>query len=146
MNATQKFTMFALTFALIIAAGTSIYYYNAYHAAGSGGTAQANNAANQASVIATVAKVGQLMVLPSNESPTVATVVDPSLLSSQPFFANAKKGDVVLIYTSAKMAVLYDPTMNKIVNVAPITIGSPTTVPAPQVQTSTPTSTPSAKK
>ena len=70
-----------------------------------------------------VADVGRLIVLPTNEQPTIATVADPDKLRDQPFFANAKKGDKVLIYTNAKKAILYDPVENKIVEVAPLNIG-----------------------
>ncbi len=70
-----------------------------------------------------VARVGKLIVLPENETPTMATVSDPSKLQDQPFFLNAKKGFNVLIYSSAKKAILYDPFSNKIVEVAPISLG-----------------------
>lgn len=72
----------------------------------------------------TVSKVGQLMFLPDNETPTVATVVNPDALKNQLFFANAKVGDKLLIYNVAKKAILYDPVANKIVEVAPLNIGN----------------------
>ena len=68
--------------------------------------------------------VGKLIVLPTGEQPTVATVTDPAKLKDQPFFVHAKSGDKVLIYTTAKKAILYSPTENKIVEVAPINIGN----------------------
>jgi hypothetical protein len=69
-----------------------------------------------------VAAVGKLMVLP-DELPIIATVADPSKLAGQPFFHNAKKGDKVLIFNNAKKAVLYSPTEDRIVDVAPLSIG-----------------------
>jgi hypothetical protein len=137
MNGSQKFIVYGLVFALIVAGGTALYFYNAYSKVmGQVGSQAATSSANDQAIIKDlVTKVGKLIVLPSNETPTVATVVDPSVLKSQPFFANAKKGDAVLIYTSAKTAILYDPAVNKIVNVAPITIGSP----APNVPAATST-------
>ncbi len=69
-------------------------------------------------------KVGKLMVLPEGETPTIATVSDPTQLKDQPFFASAKKGDKVLIYTKAKKAILYSETLNKILEVAPLNIGT----------------------
>ncbi len=86
------------------------------------------------------ASVGELMVLPTDETPTIATVSDPTLLPHQPFFADAKVGDKVLIYTSIKKAVLYDPVLNKIINIAPVNTGdsskSSLTLPSPKPSTS----------
>lgn len=67
-------------------------------------------------------EVGEKIQLPK-ETPTVATVVDAAKLKDQPFFANAKNNDKVLIYTSAKKAVLYRPSTKKVIEVAPINIG-----------------------
>ncbi len=69
-------------------------------------------------------EVGKLMVLPTDETPTVATVTDVTKLEGQQFFKNAKNGDKVLIYTNAKKAVLYDPILHKIKEVGPVNIGS----------------------
>ena len=43
------------------------------------------------------------------------------------FFSKAKVGDKVIIYTNARKAILYDPVAGKIVEVAPVNIGTPTT-------------------
>lgn len=83
-------------------------------------------AAAQAESQSLVAKIGQLIDLPSGETPTVATVVDVNKLQSQPFFAKAQNGDKVLLYAQAKQAILYRPSTNKIIQVAPINIGSGT--------------------
>jgi len=72
-----------------------------------------------------VAKVGRHLQLPSDEKPTVATVSDVSKLSGQTFFAGAKNGDKVLIYTKAKKAVLYRPSTDKVVNVGPLNVNNP---------------------
>jgi heme/copper-type cytochrome/quinol oxidase subunit 2 len=79
---------------------------------------------SQQEAIDLVARVGKLILLPTDEVPTIATVTDPQPLKNQPFFANAQKGDRVLIYTGAKKAILYNPTENKIVEVAPVNIGN----------------------
>jgi hypothetical protein len=71
-----------------------------------------------------VAQVSKHMLLPENETPTAATVADPDVLKKdQPFFNNAKTGDKVLIYASALKAILYNPESDKIVEVAPLSIG-----------------------
>ena len=71
-------------------------------------------------------KVGRLMVLPADESPTIATVSDYSQLKDQPFFAKSTNGDKLLIYSKAKIAVLYNPSLNKIINVGPLSINTQT--------------------
>lgn len=77
---------------------------------------------------------GKLMLLPSDELPTIATVTDITKLSSQDFFKYAKNGDKVLIYTKAKMAVLYSPGLKKIINVGPVNIGAqPNQVPQAKI-------------
>ncbi|MDE2399714.1 MAG: hypothetical protein KGL67_01745 [Patescibacteria group bacterium] len=82
---------------------------------------------------ALVDKVDKLAYLPQDETPTVAKVSNPALLKDQTFFADAKTGDVVLIYSNARKAILYDPVANKIVNISTINVGG--------VKSSTPTIT-----
>ncbi|KND48809.1 MAG: hypothetical protein AB200_00005 [Parcubacteria bacterium C7867-005] len=62
-----------------------------------------------------VSEVQKLTDLPKGEDPTIATVNDPTTLSNQKFFKDAKKGDRVLIYTEAKKAFLYRPSENRVV-------------------------------
>ncbi len=83
----------------------------------------ATNATAEASQL--LVEVGKLMVLPENEQPTIATVTDLEKLKDQPFFAKAQVGDKVLIYTSAKKAILYRPTENKIIELAPLSVSQP---------------------
>src|SRR3989344_7670557 len=49
-------------------------------------------------------EVGRLISLPEGEEPTVTTVTDVEKLKDQAFFAKAKNGDKVIIYTQAKKA------------------------------------------
>ena len=70
-----------------------------------------------------VNQVSKLMVLPQGEVPILATVSNLEELKDQPFFANAKLGDKVLIYSNAKKVILYNPETNKIIEVAPLNIG-----------------------
>ncbi len=69
-------------------------------------------------------KVGKLVVLPVGETPTIATVSDLSKLKDQPFFAKAQPGDKVLIYSTAKRAILYRPSTNQIIELAPLITGT----------------------
>ncbi len=98
----------------------------------------------QSEVDALVAEVGKLIDLPKDEKPTVATVTDPSKLKDQPFFAKAKAGDKVLIYTSTKRAILYRPSEHRIIDVGAVNIRQQTEA-APTGTTSVaPTTTPEA--
>ena len=123
MNKPTKHETLAALFMMLffIAAGTAFYFYIQVRELK--GNAQK---LTQAEIQNVINKVGKLIVLPEGETPTVATVSDPARLKDQPFFARAKVGDRVLIYTKAKKAILYDEANNKIVEVAPVTIGTPT--------------------
>ena len=72
----------------------------------------------------TINSVGQLLVLPAGETPTIATVANLDQIKNQPFFANAKVGDKVLIYSKSQKAILYDPSINKIIEIAPLDLGN----------------------
>jgi hypothetical protein len=65
--------------------------------------------------------VRKIMVIPQGETPTIATVTDKAKLSGQIFFKKAENGDKLLIFASLNEAILYRPSENKIVNVAPLT-------------------------
>lgn len=69
-----------------------------------------------------ILRVGKLMTLPA-ETPTIAIVSDINALKDQAFFKNAKNGDFVLMFAKARRAVLYDPSSDKVLEVAPITDG-----------------------
>lgn len=77
--------------------------------------------AAQTEVDSLLGKVGKLIELPK-EIPTLATVTDTKKLQGQPFFTDAMNGDKVLVFVAAKEAILFRPSENKIIKVAPITI------------------------
>ena len=123
----------------VVVIGIVVYKYEKSHAK--------TSASTTSDVSSLTAQVGKLIELPTGEEPTIATVSDKSKLASQPFFANAEDGDKVLIYTKAQEAFLYRPSVNKLINVAQINLGtSPTPavsgLPAPS---SSATPTPAAK-
>lgn len=107
-----------LSFITLVAIGAAIYFY--FQAVKSNDPQKIT----QKEIELLVSRVGKLIVLPEGEQPTMATVTDPEKLKDQPFFSKAKNGDKVLIYTNARKAILYDPTQNKIIEVAPLNIGN----------------------
>ena len=78
--------------------------------------------AAQAEADKIIAEVGKLYDLPKEEKPSVATVKDKDKLKDQPFFAKAENNDVTLIYSGAKLAILYRPSTNQIINVSSVTL------------------------
>lgn len=121
----------ALVVVFIILAGAAFYFFTKYQE-----LKKNPDVVSQEEAIDLAAEVGEIMVLPQGEVPTIATVSDPALLADQPFFKDAKKGDKVLIYSQAGKAILYDPEAKKIIEVAPITNGKATTPePAPTIET-----------
>jgi hypothetical protein len=64
--------------------------------------------------------VSKLYYLPKDEKPTVAQIEDKSKLEGQSFFTGAQNGDYLLVYTNAKIALLYREHDNKLVNVGPV--------------------------
>lgn len=109
---------------LILAVFPSYYFYIKYQ------KLKNPSAAAKQEVQALVRQVDRLMELPKEE-PTVATISDKEKLKDQPFFTKAENGDKVLIFTEGKKAILFRPSINKIIEVAPINIGdSQTAVPS----------------
>lgn len=72
--------------------------------------------------------VSKLMIIP-DEDPIIVTVTDKERLKDQPFFAQAKNGDKVLIFQNARKAILFDPVSNKIIEVGPLVGGTPQPTP-----------------
>ena len=76
----------------------------------------------QAEIDLLLAELGKLIALPTDEKPTVATITDVDKLKEQVFFRNAQNGDKVIIYTSARRAILYRPSDKKIIEVGAVNI------------------------
>jgi hypothetical protein len=129
----------------IAALGTAAYYVKRYHDSQQQVKKLSSNPAitAQQEQAQLIQRVGKLTVLPTGETPTLATVTDITKLKDQAFFVNAQNGDKVLIYTQAKKAYLYRPSTNKLVNIAPVNIGDQTSTTG---STSTVTPTTPAKK
>ncbi len=87
-----------------------------------------------------ISEVGDKMMIPMGETPTIATVTDVTKLENQPFFRNAQNGDKVMIFGSTNTAILYRPSIHKIVTVAPI---NAQTNPVASGNNPSPTGTPS---
>lgn len=100
---------------------------------------QKNTAGGEAEIGSLTKSVGKLIELPTNETPQLATVSDITKLKDQAFFAKAQNGDKVLIFIKAKKAIIYRPSINRIIEVAfytpPAAQASPSAsaTPAPKI-------------
>jgi hypothetical protein len=112
---TKKWTLFLV--AIIITGSGGYVLYN-----------NRNTNLNQIDIITD--KVGKLMLLPSGEQPTMAVINDTTKFKDVEFFKNAVNGDRALVYAQARIAILYRPSINKIIAVVPL---SPTSQP-PETQ------------
>lgn len=102
----------------IAGAGGSLYYYVQYQTL----IKRVNDPKAEAKDV--LAKVGKLIDLPEGEEPTIATVQDAERIKNQPFFSKAQNGHRVIIYTNARLAILFDEIGNKIINVGTINVGT----------------------
>ncbi len=119
---------------VVVAIGVGIYYYLQFDKAQK--LLKNPSLAAQNEQQSLIDKVGKLIDLPKDEQPTIATVSDVTKLKDQKFFAKAKNGYKVLIYSKSQKAILYDPKANKIIEVGPINIGE--TANPPQSPSSSP--------
>lgn len=117
-NETKKFAkiiLISIIFVLVAGSlGTAGYFYSKYRKAAAGNTAK-----DEADSY--VAKISKFMALPEGEDPTLATVSDREKLKNQPFFTKAENGDKVLIYIKSQKAILFRPSINKIIEVTSLT-------------------------
>lgn len=114
----KKFTKI-ITILVVIAVVLSIFFYVRYQMSLNNPSAQ-----NKEKIEALVLKVEKLIDLPQGETPTLAEITNTENLKSQPFFAKAKVGDQVLLYTVARKAYLYDPKAHIVVEVASVNLGN----------------------
>lgn len=92
---------------------------------------------DQAEVAALLEKLQSIALVPSDEAPNLASVIDISKLNDETFFRNAELDDKLFVYNGARLAVLYRPSVGKIVNMAQIldqSDGVSTTNSKPQVK------------
>lgn len=114
----KKVAIYLLLSLSVILFGTTSYFYYQYRKLfRNPASAQA---IAQKEALGLAKDIGKLILLPKDETPTVATVTDMAKLKDQAFFKNAADGNKVLIYPKSKLAIIYDPKANLIINVGPV--------------------------
>src|ERR1700724_3588567 len=121
-------TISTIILALVLLGGTAgyigYYYYTQYNLLKTNPKLLSTQQTQQI-----VSQVGQLMQVPTDETPQVATVISPTLVQSHSPFSHAETGDVILIYMKIKRAILYRPSVHKIIDVVPVILGTPSPTP-----------------
>lgn len=65
-------------------------------------------------------QLGKLTLLP-DEEPVMATIIDAAYLATQSaFYEQSENGDKLVVFPTAKKAIIYSPTRNIIVNSGPV--------------------------
>lgn len=125
--AVQKKTFVYLGIVAVIAgvAASAFYYHQQYKAAQK--ILSSNAKLNPHETEMLVEKIGQLMILPTDEIPMIATISNKDQLMkadqiNAAFFSNSANGDKILIYKKAGKAVIYRPSTNQLVEVGPVNI------------------------
>ena len=131
----QKFSHLLLIILLIVLGFSAFYFYKKAN------TANPNNKIDTKNL---VEKISKHVLLPYEETPSVATVADPNLLKDQPFFVDTLVGDKVLMYTNEKKAILYRPSIDRVINITVIDLNA--TAPASPSQINATTSKTAIKK
>ncbi len=82
--------------------------------------AKAQDRANQA----LVQEVSKILLLPSDQTPTIATItkIDDLKKVNAAFYADAQNDDKILFYSTK--AVIYREAEHKIINLAPVTLNA----------------------
>lgn len=82
------------------------------------GASSAPQTLTEAEVQKIIAEVGELIILPADETPLVASVVNAELLrATESFYRHAQDGNILLLYTESGRAILYDRERDIIVNI-----------------------------
>lgn len=122
MEKPSKQTLIVVIMLLYMAVSTfaAVYYYRMYT------TYEAKIPKEQKEADKDIAKtlesVKKLMSVP-NEQPSLAVVKDAAKLKEQQqFFSQAENGDKLLIFKIARKAILYRPSINKIIESGPLLV------------------------
>lgn len=110
-----KWHLAAAGAAVLVSLGLAAYFYAQTVQLKNSSAKQGEERANQV-----LEELSQIIVLPTDEQPTVAEVTDPELLKDHPFLAKAKKGDFIIVFTKSQKAYLYDPVAHKIIDVGSV--------------------------
>lgn len=77
-----------------------------------------------ADVTQVVNAVAKHVALPQDEKPAILTVTDTTKVTTQ-FLQQAHNGDRVLVYQNHKKAIIYRPSIDRVIDIGPVVIDTP---------------------
>lgn len=95
---------------LLIGAGAAAYLFT---------HRQVSNNWNDVTYV--VGRISQHFLLPTDETPALLTVTDSTKLTST-FLKQAQDGDKIVIYQTNQKAIIYRPSIDRIIAVGPVVI------------------------
>lgn len=109
---------------VIIAAlsGSTAYFYTRYQKAQR--FLSNPNEVSKEEIKSITTALGKFMLLPKDDTPTIATILDKNKLKDQPFFDNTQNGDKMIIYTKSLKAILFRPSTGQVINFTTLNIGT----------------------
>lgn len=111
----KKVLSWIVCIVLLISVFASVYFFNEYQKLKQDPTIQAKKETQRI-----VDELEKLMIVPEDPNTFLATITDKEKLKGQAFFDKALNGDYVIVFPSQMTAVLYRPSIKKIVSIAPI--------------------------
>ncbi len=107
---------------IVIVLGVGGYFYYTSHRVIQVTNTQTSASAGTEDAVLdeTIRELSAFIVLPENDTPILAVVSDPKALAGETFFAHAEVGDRVLIYKQSRKAILYRPSIKKIIEMESI--------------------------
>lgn len=108
-----------LVTALLLAIGMSGYFYYSYQQSMLDPQARIEER-NEAETHTVLNRLGQILLIDTEDDPTVAKVEDVEKLkqSNEEFYKNIEQGDYLILYP--EQAIIYRMDEDKIINIAPI--------------------------
>ena len=105
---------------LVVLAGVAVYSYSLYSGAKSKtnitSTGEAQQAINTAQAEETLRELRKIVVLPTDEEPVMAIIMDIDQLKTAKFYKDAKNGDRVIFYNKSQKAYIYRPENKTVIN------------------------------
>lgn len=113
-NRSKHWRLIALCISIVLLASILLLFFN---------TLQNKKDTDISNVNTVKALVSALYLLPANEEPALATVTDRNKISSS-LAGKVQNGDKILFYENNRQAIVYRPSINRVVGVIPLQIDS----------------------